>query len=122
MPWNLSLESKGQIVLSIGIVLLLVRVFLAAFLGHDFSAKEANFAACCLRAGILMTVLGLAWDSVMKIPVWLLLITPVICALLIFRPRIALFAAPILIALFGIKRWMDSIINRKKKHKHKKKT
>ena len=114
MPWNLSLETKGRYVFAIGILLLIVRVFIALFLGHDFSAKEANFAACCLRAGILLAVLGLAWDSVMKIPVWILLITPIVCVLLIIRPRIALFVAPILIALVGIKRWLDYRLSKSK--------
>lgn len=103
---NLSLKDKGRVLFWLGIVLLTIRLYMAFYL-RDFTLKESSLAAACLRTGVLLTVLGLAWEQIIKIPVWILVALPIACALVIFWPRQALFLVPLLFAVITVKRWFD---------------
>lgn len=103
---NLSLKDKGRYIFWMGIALLTLR-FVMAFKSGDFTPKEASLAATGLRSGIMLTVIGLAWDQLIKIPLWLVIGILIATLLVIAWPRQAMFLIPLIFILLGVKRWFD---------------
>lgn len=121
---NLSLKDKGRYIFWIGIALLMLR-FVMAFKTGDFTRQEASLAATGLRGGIMLTAIGLAWDQLIKIPLWMVIGIFISALLLIVWPRQALFIIPALFILYSIKRWFDrwtTPIAKKKKSQKKRKS
>lgn len=119
---NISLKDKGRYIFWIGIALLTLR-FIMAFKKGDFTPKEASLAATGLRSGILLTAIGLAWDQLIKIPLWLFIMIPIATLLIVVWPRQSLFLIPLIFILILVKRWFDkwSAPKTKKKTPNKKK-
>lgn len=53
----------------------------------------------CLKVGVLMGVLWIAYRDVERLPAWLLATFPVLLAILAIRPRWFVFLLPLVIAL-----------------------
>lgn len=103
---NLSLKDKGRYIFWIGIALLTLR-FIMAFKSGDFTRQEASLAATGLRGGIMLTTIGLAWDQLIKLPLWLFILIPIATLLIIAWPRQAVFLIPLIFILLAVKRWFD---------------
>ena len=103
---NLSLKDKGRYIFWIGIALLTLR-FIMAFKSGDFTRQEASLAATGLRGGIMLTTIGLAWDQLIKLPLWLFILIPIATLLIIVWPRQAVFLIPLIFILLAVKRWFD---------------
>ena len=103
---NLSLKDKGRYIFWIGIALLTLR-FVMAFKTGDFTRQEASLAATGLRGGIMLTTIGLAWDQLIKLPLWLFILIPIATLLIIAWPRQAVFLIPLIFILLAVKRWFD---------------
>ncbi|MBR0236553.1 MAG: hypothetical protein IJQ39_00535 [Thermoguttaceae bacterium] len=116
---NISLKDKGRYIFWIGIALLTLR-FVMAFKTGDFTRQEASLAATGLRAGILLTSIGLAWDYLIKMPLWLFIMISIATLLIIAWPRQSLFLIPLIFILFLIKRWFDKLLGPEPKTKKKK--
>ena len=118
---NLSLKDKGRYIFWIGIALLTLR-FIMAFKSGDFTRQEASLAATGLRGGIMLTTIGLAWDQLIKLPLWLFILIPIATLLIIAWPRQAVFLIPLIFILLAVKRWFDRWTTPKtKKRKSQKK-
>ncbi len=119
---NISLKDKGRYIFWIGIALLTLR-FIMAFKTGDFTRQEASLAATGLRSGILLTAIGLAWDQLIKIPLWLFIMIPIATLLIVVWPRQAMFLIPLIFILILVKRWLDrwTTPETKKKTSNKKK-
>ena len=111
-----SLKDKGRYIFWIGIALLTLR-FVMAFKTGDFTRQEASMAATGLRAGIMLTSIGLAWDYLIKMPIWLFIMIPIAALLIIAWPRQALFLIPLIFILLAVKRWFDKWTKPKNKKK-----
>ena len=116
---NLSLKDKGRYIFWIGIALLTLR-FVMAFKSGDFTRQEASLAATGLRGGIMLTVIGLAWDQLIKMPLWLFIMIPIATLLIIAWPRQAMFLIPMIFILLLVKRWFDRWTTPKTKKSRKK--
>lgn len=101
-----SLKDKGRYIFWIGIALLTLR-FVMAFKSGDFTYRESSLAATGLRGGIMLTTIGLAWDQLIKLPLWLFIIIPIATLLVIAWPRQAMFLIPLIFILILVKRWFD---------------
>lgn len=101
-----SLKDKGRYIFWIGIALLTLR-FVMAFKSGDFTYHESSLAATGLRGGIMLTTIGLAWDQLIKLPLWLFIIIPIATLLVIAWPRQAMFLIPLIFILILVKRWFD---------------
>ena len=101
-----SLKDKGRYIFWIGIALLTLR-FVMAFKTGDFTRQEASLAATGLRGGIMFTTIGLAWDQLIKLPLWLFILIPIATLLVIAWPRQAMFLIPLIFILLLVKRWFD---------------
>ena len=55
--------------------------------------------AACLRVGVLMAVLWIAYTDVQRIPAWILGVVPVLIALVALRPRLFPYVFPIVICI-----------------------
>lgn len=119
---NISLKDKGRYIFWIGIALLTLR-FVMAFKTGDFTRQEASLAATGLRGGIMLTTIGLAWDQLIKLPLWLFILIPIATLLIIAWPRQAMFLIPLIFILILVKRWLDrwTTPETKKKTSNKKK-
>ncbi len=117
---NLSLKDKGRYIFWIGIALLTLR-FIMAFKSGDFTRQEASLAATGLRGGIMLTTIGLAWDQLIKLPLWLFILIPIATLLIIVWPRQAVFLIPLIFILLAVKRWFDRWTTPKSKKKKSKK-
>ena len=121
---NSSLKDKGRYIFWIGIALLTLR-FVMAFKSGDFTRQEASLAATGLRGGIMLTTIGLAWDQLIKMPLWLLIMVPIATLLVIAWPRQAMFLIPMIFILLLVKRWFDRWTTpetKKKKSRKKRKS
>ncbi|MBR6437459.1 MAG: hypothetical protein IKS45_13225 [Thermoguttaceae bacterium] len=116
---NSSLKDKGRYIFWIGIALLTLR-FVMAFKSGDFTRQEASLAATGLRGGIMLTTIGLAWDQLIKLPLWLLIMVPIAMLLVIAWPRQAMFLIPMIFILILVKRWFDRWSTPKPKKSRKK--
>ena len=117
---NFSLKDKGRYIFWIGIALLTLR-FVMSFKTGDFTRQEASMAATGLRAGIMLTSIGLAWDYLIKMPIWLFIMIPIAALLIIAWPRQALFLIPLIFILLAVKRWFDKWTKPKNKKKRARK-
>ena len=119
---NLTLKDKGRYIFWLGVALLTLR-FVMAFKTGDFTRQEASLAATGLRGGIMLTAIGLAWNQLIKIPLWLVMGIFISALLLVVWQRQAMFIIPILFILYGVKRWFDkwTTPKTKKKKSNKKK-
>ena len=63
--------------------------------GGEYPAVEAAF----WRVGALMAVLWMAWPDMKRVPAWMLALAPVVLLVIAFRPRLALYLIPILLAI-----------------------
>ena len=118
---NFSLKDKGRYIFWIGIALLTLR-FVMSFKTGDFTRQEASLAATGLRAGIMLTAIGLAWDQLIKIPFWLFIMIPIATLLIIVWPRQAFFLIPLIFILIAVKRWFDRWSSPKTRKKKSRKT
>lgn len=117
---NFSLKDKGRYIFWIGIALLTLR-FVMSFKTGDFTRQEASLAATGLRAGIMLTSIGLAWDYLIKMPLWLFIMISIATLLIIAWPRQSLFLIPLIFILLLVKRWFDSWLTPKTKKKKSRK-
>lgn len=117
---NLSLKDKGRYIFWIGIALLTLR-FIMAFKSGDFTRQEASLAATGLRGGIMLTTIGLAWNQLIKLPLWLFILIPIATLLIIAWPRQAVFLIPLIFILLAVKRWFDRWTTPETKKKKRKK-
>ena len=53
--------------------------------------------AACLRVGVLMAVLWIAYTDVQRIPAWVLGVVPVLMVLVALRPRLFPYVVPIVL-------------------------
>ncbi len=121
---NISLKDKGRYIFWMGIALLTLR-FVMAFKTGDFTRQEASLAATGLRGGIMLTTIGLAWDQLIKLPLWLFILIPIATLLVIAWPRQAMFLIPLIFILLLVKRWFDRWTTpetKKKKSRKKRKS
>lgn len=116
---NITLKNAGRYIFWIGIALLTLR-FIMSFKTGDFTRQEASLAATGLRGGIMLTTIGMAWDYLLKMPIWLFIMIPIAALLIIAWPRQAIFLIPLIFILLLVKRWFDRLSTPKSKKSRKK--
>ncbi len=86
---------------AIGIIALLCLVGAVAFWRHPpgDDAWQVQAQAACWRGGTLAALLWLAFDQLQRLPGWLLGLLFTSVAIIAIRPRLALWAIPLLIVL-----------------------
>lgn len=70
-------------------------------------AAQTGLEAACVRLGIVMAALWLALPQLERFPWWIgvAALVVVIVAVLAARPRLFVYAVPILVALWVTRRW-----------------
>jgi hypothetical protein len=85
-------------------VVLLGAAAVLNFLPESWGSFPGLLAAC-LRVGILMAALWLAHPQLHRLPVWLLGSIVVSAMAVALRPRLALVAVPLVVALWALASW-----------------
>lgn len=88
---------------AIGIIALVLLVGGAGLLiwPLDWDGNQALTAAC-LRVGIVMGAIWLAMPQLARLPGWLIQAVVVVAVVCAYRPRLALFAVPLLLAYLAL--------------------
>lgn len=79
----------------IGLVLLIAGGYLR-WLPPDSLSNPDTFVAACLRVGLVMCALWLAYPELVKLPTWISAATFIATPLIAWRPRAALVILPVL--------------------------
>ena len=84
----------------IGIIALSLLVGAVAFwIWPPRGSWQGQLEAACWRVGALAAVIWLAYDQVKRMPGWLLGLLLAFLVIVALRPRVALLAIPIIVAL-----------------------
>ncbi len=85
---------------AIGIIaLVLVAGAVVLMFWPDRGPMGQEATAACLRIGILMMFIWLAYDQLVRVPKWLWFTFPPLVVVLVVRPKWAIYLVPVLLLL-----------------------
>jgi hypothetical protein len=87
---------------ALGLIALAMLAFAAVIFFWPALSLYQPAAAMCLRVGLLLGVLWLAWPDLHRLPRWAWYAMPIAVVVLVYAQRILVFAAPTLVVAIAV--------------------